>query len=154
MRDVLNRELNRGDCFLKIGRNPKLVIATSISDTKVIGVCVHFKRSPTASTRHPGGRLCPHHPYNDYYNVRYELKFGKVSSTESWRIVKLPALEEFNMGPRIHNFSGSEETIRRVIPAEKYAALQAAYTKALTSCVALATEGKKITVDTKNKYIL
>ncbi len=152
MRDVLNRELHRGDCFLKIvGRNPKLAIATAVSDTKVIGVYVHFKRSPTAGELI---QLRSSASYNNYYNVRYELKFGKISSTEAWRTIKLGSLEEFNMGPRIHNFSGSEEAIKRLIPAEKYAALQAAYAKALPVCAALAKEGKKITVNAKDKYIL
>lgn len=147
MQDILNRELVKGDIFLKIGRHPRLGIVTQSDNQKVAGVFVHYKRNPTTAeqqrvTKGYGSAV-------NYYNCRYELKFGKISCRDKTKLVKIsladlgtPNLQYFNR----NNPSAYLQEDKLVIMKERFL-------RGFNTCVEYTKENKKIVVPKEDKFV-
>lgn len=149
MRDILKRELQRGDAFLCLTHTPKLGIVTESTDRKVSGVFVYFKHNPTKEQMEKIRQW----RYNKeaYVGNQFELKFGKVSSSNPRKVIKLTLdevlLNDIDMPTTMYY------KLNEIIPEVRFVRAKEIYLRSVRSCAELAKNNQKIVVPKADRFI-
>lgn len=152
MLDTLNRQLEKGDVVLQLGswHTPTCALVPQSADGVMRGLRIYLRRDPSkeeiAELQKPKYR--GYGP--EWYNVRYSLKFGKVTWRRRGRLMKVNSLP---IDEYLHcNMPFSVSSNETLCP-EMLEVMKAVYKEAQAYCIDRIKQGLAVTVPKHLRYI-